>query len=163
MERDKKIIEMYTSGILAKNIALDLGIGKKTVYRVLNKYDITLQSTIKNNCLVCDKICDKKLCNTCNTNLRRYRVKKLAVNYLGGKCKKCNWVGDLSGYDFHHLDPTKKDFSPNAANLANKSWDVVKLELDKCDLLCAICHRLEHSNYGALEDISLIYSGKIFK
>ncbi len=163
MERDKKIIEMYTSGILAKEIALTLKIGKKTVYRVLQKYDIPLQSTYKNNCLLCNKECDKKLCGTCNTNLRRYRVKKQAVGYLGGKCKKCNWVGDLSGYDFHHLDPEIKDFNPSAANLANKSWEVVKQELDKCDLLCAICHRLEHSNYDKLEELSLTYTGKIFK
>ena len=154
---------MYTLGILAKEIALTLEIGKKTVYRVLKKYDIPLQSTYKNNCLICSKECDKKICGTCNTNLRRYRVKKEAVKYLGSKCEKCNWVGNLSGYDFHHEDPNEKEFSPNALNLANKSWDVVKQELDKCQLLCAICHRLEHNNYDLLEEISLIYTGKTFK
>lgn len=163
MERDEKIIEMYTSGILAKDIALTLKIGKKTVYRVLNKYNIPLQSTMKNNCLLCNKECDKKLCGTCNTNLRRYRVKKQAVEYLGGKCEKCNWIGDLSGYDFHHSDPNEKDFNPSAKNLANKSWEIVKQELDKCQLLCAICHRIEHSTYDKLEEISLIYKGKMFK
>jgi hypothetical protein len=27
-------------------------------------------------------------------------------------------------------------------------WDDIKKELDKCILLCAICHRIEHSQYN---------------
>ena len=44
-------------------------------------------------------------------------------------------------YDFHHRDPSQKDFSisKNA-----KSFEKCKQELDKCDLLCANCHRLRH-------------------
>lgn len=163
MERDEKIIEMYEAGIPANTIYKNLKIGKKTVYRVLNKNGVTLQKDIKKNCLICNKECDKNICGTCNTNLRRYRVKKLAVEYLGNKCERCGWQGDLSGYDFHHKDPSKKDFTPSAVELANKSWDRVKTELDKCELLCALCHRLEHSSYKKLEEVSFVYNGKLFK
>lgn len=164
MERDEKIIEMYNYGTNATTIARELEIGRKTVYRVLKKYDIPLQKTNpRKNCLVCGKECQKNLCGTCNTNLRRYRVKKRSVEYLGGKCERCAWEGHLSGYDFHHKDPTEKDFNPSARELANKSWERAKEELDKCELLCSSCHRKEHSNYDLLEEISKTYTGKLFK
>jgi len=162
MSRDEKIIEMYNAGETATVISKELKIGRKTVYRTLDKFNITLHKNKPNNCLVCGKTSKKKLCGTCNTNLRRYRVKKLAVEYLGGECKRCGWEGDVSGFDFHHKDPNQKDFNPSGLNLANKSWERGKEELDKCELLCALCHRLEHSTYGILEKINLEYKGKTF-
>ena len=86
----------------------------------------------------------------------------LAVDYLGGECKHCGWEGDISGFDFHHRDPNEKEFNPSAKELASISWEKAKKELDKCDLLCALCHRLEHSTYSKLEEISFEYKGKIF-
>jgi hypothetical protein len=82
---------------------------------------------------------------------------------LGGKCSRCDWSGDISGFDFHHLDPSVKDFNPNGRELASKSWTIVKTELDKCELLCALCHRLEHSSYDKYKEIILINNGKMFK
>lgn len=161
MSRDEKIIEMYNDGITATVISKELKIGRKTVYRTLKKFNVTLHHNRPNYCLICGELSRKKLCGTCNTNLRRYRVKKLAVEYLGGKCK-CGWSGDVSGFDFHHRNPEEKDFNPSARVLANMSWENVKIELDKCELLCALCHRLEHSSYGKLEEISLDYKGKTF-
>jgi len=38
-----------------------------------------------------------------------------------------------------------------------------KIELDKCELLCALCHRLEHSSYKELPNLINFYSGKLFK
>ena len=101
----------------------------------------------------------------CSVNIRRYRVKEYAVKYLGGECVKCGWKGDLSGYDLHHRDPKEKDFNSSALNMANMGWDKVKNELDKCDLLCALCHRLEHSNYSneKLKEVAKNYQGKLFK
>jgi len=49
-----------------------------------------------------------------------------------------------SVYEFHHRDPNEKDFT--IGNCLNKRWETIKSELDKCDLVCANCHRLGHSD-----------------
>lgn len=161
MKRDEKIIELYDSNVSATDIANNLKIARKTVYRALERHNVILHKYRPNNCLLCGKESKKKLCGTCNTNLRRYRAKKLAVDYLGGKCK-CGWSGDVSGFDFHHRNPEEKSFNVSGLKLASISWEEAKVELDKCNLLCALCHRLEHSSYDKLEVISLKYKGKIF-
>lgn len=66
-----------------------------------------------------------------------------AIQYLGGKCEKCGWRGDNAVFQFHHTKPHEKEFI--LGNVGNKSWDSLKKELDKCILLCANCHALEHS------------------
>lgn len=68
-------------------------------------------------------------------------VKRKAVEYMGGKCQHCGYVGHPGVYDFHHKDPSQKDFSPS-----RRSWAFERIipELDKCVLLCANCHAEEH-------------------
>ena len=82
-------------------------------------------------------------CGACNTKIRRFRAKAAAIKYLGEKCTKCGWHGNQAALQFHHKDPSKKDFI--IGNVANKSWDSIKKELQKCILLCANCHMIEHS------------------
>jgi len=97
-----------------------------------------------NKCDLCSKeIRRRSRCGSCITRIRRYRAKLAAVKYKGGKCIKCNWNGNIAAYEFHHRDPNAKDFS--IGNVSNKSWTSIKLELDKCDILCANCHRIEHT------------------
>lgn len=76
---------------------------------------------------------------------RTYRLnnKLRGIEYLGGKCCDCQNEYPSCVYDFHHRDPTTKEFDGNA--FTTKSWENVKKELDKCDLLCANCHRIRHS------------------
>lgn len=83
-------------------------------------------------------------CNSCNTKIRRIRAKLAAIKYLGGKCIKCGWNGNAAAFEFHHRASSDKEF--NLGGVANRSWDVIKCELDKCDLLCSNCHRMLHSN-----------------
>ena len=80
---------------------------------------------------------------------RARKLKREWVKYKGGVCK-CGYEYDgtnASAFDFHHLDPDTKEFTINTRTLNNYGKDRIRVEVDKCDLLCAICHRLKH-NHG---------------
>jgi hypothetical protein len=66
--------------------------------------------------------------------------KQRAVDYKGGKCKLCGYDKYLAALEFHHRNPKCKDHTIHLRN----SWNKTKHELDKCDLLCANCHRETH-------------------
>lgn len=85
----------------------------------------------------------RKRCNSCNTKIRRYRTKLAAVKFLGGKCIVCGYDKNIRALEFHHKIPGHKDM--NLSKMANKSWDVVKEELIKCELVCSNCHRERHT------------------
>lgn len=76
---------------------------------------------------------------------RRRRIKQKAVEYLGGKCVRCGYNKCVAALQFHHKDITKKEFGISAKGII-RSWERIKVELDKCELLCANCHAEEHSN-----------------
>lgn len=75
--------------------------------------------------------------------------KEFAVEYKGGKCEKCGYSKCLSALEFHHKDPSEKDFSISQMiswkGYTSKSKELMKKELDKCALLCSNCHREVHS------------------
>lgn len=85
-----------------------------------------------------------KVCRLKYSKSRQKQIKKQAIEYLGGKCTKCGIVDESCIYDFHHLDPSKKELS--LGKRGGKSFKSIKPELDKCILLCANCHRKEHSD-----------------
>lgn len=79
--------------------------------------------------------------------------KKEMVSYKGGKCFRCGYDKCMAALDFHHIDPSQKEFSlgPLIRALAVKTKNAkerilkkIQMEIDKCILLCANCHREEH-------------------
>lgn len=71
------------------------------------------------------------------------RERKLwAIEYLGGSCKRCELKFHPAVYEFHHLNPLEKDRDPS--KMMSLSLERLTKELDKCELLCANCHRLTH-------------------
>lgn len=72
----------------------------------------------------------------------RHSLKKVGIERLGGKCKHC---GEDKIYllDFHHRNPSEKE---GELSDFSKGYNVEQffLEIDKCDLLCANCHREFH-------------------
>ena len=74
---------------------------------------------------------------------RRWEIKKKAVEYKGGKCCKCGYNKCIDALEFHHIDPTQKDFGIGNKGYT-RSWKRVKEELDKCDLVCSNCHKEIH-------------------
>jgi len=75
---------------------------------------------------------------------RRRKLKELAVAYLGGACAVCGYNKCVAALEFHHRDPVAKDFSISSTG-TTRSFDKIKVELDKCLLLCANCHREHHA------------------
>jgi len=76
-------------------------------------------------------------------NDRRKKLKKEAVELLGGKCSKCEYKKCLAAIEFHH---SYKNKEANIATLIkNDSRTKLLKEVKKCILLCANCHREEHN------------------
>lgn len=78
----------------------------------------------------------------------RNRVEKRdrLLHYRGGQCVNCGLKHDgTNGFvlDLHHLDESTKLFALNTTN-ANRTMKTLHEEADKCIILCANCHRLEH-------------------
>jgi len=79
---------------------------------------------------------------------KRLSNKVKAIEYKGGSCERCGYNKSTRALNFHHLNPDEKDFMiSDNGNL--RSWDKIKVELDKCIMLCANCHMEEHDK---LED-----------
>ena len=65
----------------------------------------------------------------------------------GGKCAKCGF-SDIRALDWHHLDPDEKVNSISEMIRDRVSMDKLQAELDKCELICANCHRIEEQRLG---------------
>lgn len=63
-----------------------------------------------------------------------YKRRQRLIDYLGGKCVQCGSTTDL---EFDHIDPSLKSFDIKR----NHTLESIKDELDKCQLLCSVCHR----------------------
>lgn len=90
-------------------------------------------------------------CRTCISKIRRYKAKLKSVEYLGGKRVKCGYNKHIAALEFHHIDPSNKDYL--IGDLKNRKWEKIVKELDKCVLLCSNCHRIEHSDYNYASNI----------
>ena len=71
---------------------------------------------------------------------RRKLIRKMSVEYKGGHCEICGYSKCNNALEFHHRDSSAKDFGISAKGYT-RSWEKVKVELNKCILLCANCHR----------------------
>jgi len=77
--------------------------------------------------------------------IRQRRWKKWYQEKKGNlKCGKC---GESFGacLEFHHRNPSKKEYS--ISTMIGRGWPFSKIEeeMDKCDILCANCHRKLHA------------------
>jgi predicted HNH restriction endonuclease len=112
------------------------------------------QNTIKNppSQQAKTRECKRTVCNSCRVTKRRWLSKIELVTKLGGKCERCGFQGHYGAFHFHHKDPSTKSHEINANKLLTKDrWD----EIAKCELLCANCHQIEHSNTKLLEKMGI--------
>lgn len=75
---------------------------------------------------------------------RRKKVRNLAISHKGGKCQVCGYDKCVDALEFHHLIKDNKSFGISAKGYT-RAWKAITLELDKCVMLCANCHREWHA------------------
>jgi hypothetical protein len=77
-------------------------------------------------------------------SLRKRRRKRKAdlVAAYGSRCVDCGYSTCPEALQFHHRDPSTKDFG-----LGNFSGSLARYtaEAAKCDLVCTNCHRIRHA------------------
>ena len=82
---------------------------------------------------------------------RRATRRKEMLALLGGVCVRCGTTEEL---EFDHIDPATKKFT--IASGLDGNWDVLLLEVRKCQLLCASCHAQKSIENG---DINIVPHG----
>lgn len=63
--------------------------------------------------------------------------------YVGKSCERCGF-NDIRALELHHKDPNNKDFTIGSV-IRTKKWEDLMNEVAKCEILCANCHKIEHS------------------
>lgn len=149
---EKQLRKLVKRGASTRQIAFAMAASQTNVRYWLKKYGIKTKISRKGpreQCLICDKQMDPKRdrynakCWSCYVKIRRVRIRRAAFIYKGASCNHCGRSdGPLDAYDFHYISGSK-DFAISRAH--SKSLVRVKEELDKCELLCAFCHRVVHS------------------
>lgn len=156
--------ELIDSGLSQREIGLKLNKSQCSVRHWLRKYGLKTHKHGNNMFDECDnKKCTKCLmlkprseyynynkisswCKQCLTDdvINRQRAFKVkCVEYKGSKCSECGYNKYIGALEFHHLDPSQKDFEMSRYKLSAFS-DIVKKELDKCILVCSNCHKEIH-------------------
>lgn len=77
---------------------------------------------------------------------RSNREKKFAWFYEYKKNLKCERCGEthIATLDFHHRDPSEKEYALHRMIYNNHSMEKIKAEIAKCEVLCSNCHRKHH-------------------
>ncbi len=117
---------------------------------------------MKKVCLQCSKILTGRQSKYCsrqckniflNQSLQSYeaqqargRRRKLELIKLqGNQCEVCGYNKNYSALEFHHKAPAEKSFQLDLRSLSNRSWEVILVEVEKCQLLCSNCHAEYHN------------------
>ena len=79
---------------------------------------------------------------------QRFALKQKLVDMLGGKCVDCGYSAHLAALDFDHREPKFKYKSIASMICGQYTDNEIIMEMHKCDLRCANCHRVKtHPDY----------------
>ena len=67
----------------------------------------------------------------------------LLIQERGGKCECCGYDKYYGALQWHHLDPSQKEFQIGSNR--GKNIDELRAEVSKCQLLCANCRSEAHA------------------
>jgi len=165
---------LAAKGLSTRKIAKELQVSASTVKYWLKKFDIkTIPRSEVSDYRFCPRCKIEKLkdefynrrngkgnsvyCKSCthNQSLERQRdFKQKCIDYKGGECVSCGYNKVNNALEFHHLDPSQKDFCISSVRFTKFDDRVIK-ELNKCALVCRNCHAEIHAGFLALLDYKI--------
>lgn len=85
----------------------------------------------------CTPCYSKQKIGECSLRMQKFREYKKTLS-----CNRCGY-NDYRALEFHHFNNDKDEFDP-CVIARKRSWKNVINELNKCEVLCSNCHRIEH-------------------
>lgn len=130
------------SKIFDKSEVLEYYLYSKSLRKTAVHFNTT-RSTIKKH-IDPDKIIIKRertITNSQSVIDWRKRSKLKLIEYKGGKCEICGYNTSIAALHFHHKNSQEKDFQIGGSSY---SFEKLKIEVDKCILVCSNCHSEIH-------------------
>lgn len=132
-----------------------LDVGPATYRRWMKTYGLKSIHTSFDNSKFYDimKLCEEcgkykcwkdVVCSRCKNLAQTRALKQFLLNKIGGKCLDCEET-DYDLLEFHHTDPTKKDFTIAQGRIRISQITNYLLEIQKCIPLCNNCHKKRHT------------------
>jgi len=131
-DRAAKFLRVWRKTESAKHACKELGVSKAIFHRTLRHSKVFQKRKERNNT-------DGYTTNEYYWALR-YAKKIKGVRLLGGRCIECGET-NIFKLDFHHPDDNKET---EIGDIRMNSWDIIKTEVVKCQLLCRNCHQVKH-------------------
>lgn len=79
----------------------------------------------------------------------RFEIKKKLILKFGNACKRCAEKNlPYAVYQFHHIGEKTKEIG---RMMNNTKWEEIEKEAEKCIMLCANCHIIEHHGTKRVE------------
>lgn len=115
----------------------------KTKICTICKQELTISSFYTNGKTSSGKTKYKGPCKTCENKRNKDRYISIIRDFYSElSCQLCGYNRCIEALEFHHTDPTQKEFTISNKRTASK--DKLLNEMKKCMLLCANCHREQH-------------------
>lgn len=89
------------------------------------------------------KVCDRRRIAAIQLRRKEQFIGYWEETRQHSGCLTCSYRRFLGALEFHHRDPIQKLFALTTG-MKSRPWDEITTEIDKCDLLCANCHRELH-------------------
>lgn len=77
----------------------------------------------------------------------RRRAKARLLQEAGGRCQICGYSRYQGALQFHHVDPSRKEFAISRRGVT-RSFGELRAEARKCVLLCSNCHAEVEAGYS---------------
>lgn len=140
--------ECLAEGMLLEAIGKQVGKHESTVSHWLKKYGLEAARTKKHSAKGAPSKEETERFLVAGLSLREVAhrldrslatIRHWMKEEAGGKCVLCGYSRCLRALEFHHLDPSAKQFELGYRG-CTRSLDALRAEASKCVLLCSNCH-----------------------